>query len=291
MCPFHFSCHSGDHRLILNQTVPDCFFPALWEHLHQINTSICTVKSNWKLLPICGCTDTQADPLAGWLQSQSVLMAKPDKSNLLSASWWEIKQIPLLMWNILAVFNCVHQLKPSQLLRFHSSSEKYSCSNPLINVCLGDVSMETVFTATQCSKNGSKVITVPDWWKQCKDVTDIDNDWHCNKWNWNLFQPLHMFFIQFSSMLNKFKKYYVSREMLNLKYLYFPHIFSVCVFFSLPTALHRSYWLNMLNWWKNWNWPCGSLFSVGSLNGIIIIELNRLINVIIFLLIVLLLVA
>lgn len=64
--------------------------------------------------------------------------------------------------NILVVFNCVRQLKPSQLLRFHSSSEKYSCSNPLINVCLGDVSMETVFTAPQCSKNGSKVITVPE---------------------------------------------------------------------------------------------------------------------------------
>ena len=63
---------------------------------------------------------------------------------------------------ILAAFNCVHQLKPSQLLRFHSSSEKYSCSNPLINVCLADVSMETVFTAPRFSKNGSKVITVPD---------------------------------------------------------------------------------------------------------------------------------
>lgn len=52
-------------------------------------------------------------------------------------------------------------MKPSQLWRFHSSSEKYSCSNPLINVCLADVSMETVFTAPQCSKNGSKVIRVP----------------------------------------------------------------------------------------------------------------------------------
>lgn len=52
-------------------------------------------------------------------------------------------------------------MKPSQLWRFHSSSEKYSCSNPLINVCLADVSMETVFTAPQCAKNGSKVIGVP----------------------------------------------------------------------------------------------------------------------------------
>lgn len=52
-------------------------------------------------------------------------------------------------------------MKPSQLWRFHSSSEKYSCSNPLINVCLADVSMETVFTAPQCSKNGSKVIRAP----------------------------------------------------------------------------------------------------------------------------------
>lgn len=56
-------------------------------------------------------------------------------------------------------------MKPSQLWRFHSSSEKYSCSNPLINVCLPDVSMETVFTAPQCSKNGSKVIRVPGEWK------------------------------------------------------------------------------------------------------------------------------
>lgn len=55
-------------------------------------------------------------------------------------------------------------MKPSQRWRFHSSSEKYSCSNPLINVCLADVSMETVFTAPECSKNGSKVITVPGEW-------------------------------------------------------------------------------------------------------------------------------
>lgn len=56
-------------------------------------------------------------------------------------------------------------MKPSQLWRFHSSSAKYSCSNPLINVCLADVSMETVFTAPQCSKNGSKVIRAPGEWK------------------------------------------------------------------------------------------------------------------------------
>lgn len=72
-------------------------------------------------------------------------------------------------------------MKPSQLWRFHSSSEKYSCSNPLINVCLADVSMETVFTAPQCSKNGSKVIRVPGegkvaqiWWTAAQTDGGLD---------------------------------------------------------------------------------------------------------------------
>lgn len=34
-------------------------------------------------------------------------------------------------------------------------------TNPLINVCLGDVAMETLFTARQCSINGSEMILVP----------------------------------------------------------------------------------------------------------------------------------
>lgn len=94
--------------------------------------------------------------------------------------WWEIKQIPLSVWiplllNILEAFNCVHQPKtPLSFWGFHPSSEKYSCSNPLINVCLGDVSMETVFTAPRCAKNGSKVITAPDDWKA---VQRYDGQW------------------------------------------------------------------------------------------------------------------
>lgn len=149
----------------------DCFSPAWWEQLHQINISICKVKSNWKLLPICDHTQTHEQTcwLAGWLAGRArgcfwqnqirVICYLPhnEKSNRFLCLCVSLR-IP----NILAAFNCVRQLKPSQLLRFHSSSEKYSCSNPLINVCLGDVSMETVFTAPQCSKNGSKVITVPD---------------------------------------------------------------------------------------------------------------------------------
>lgn len=154
--------------------MPDCFSTAWWEQLHQINISICEVKSNWKLLPICGCSQTQKQTrwLAGWLACRQAGRAK--------GCFWQ-NQIRVVCYlphneksnrflclcgsllpNILAMFNCVRQLKPSLLLRFHPSSEKYSCSNPLINVCLGDVSMETVFTALQCSKNGSKVITVPD---------------------------------------------------------------------------------------------------------------------------------
>ena len=52
--------------------------------------------------------------------------------------------------------------KPSQPRRFHSSSDECSCTNPLISVRLADVSMETVFTAPRCSKNGSKVIARRD---------------------------------------------------------------------------------------------------------------------------------
>lgn len=127
-------------------------------------TSFRKVKSNWNLLLICCRSETtrrRQQPLrTGSRQRQRRLWQ--NQIRVVCYLPHNEKSNRFLCSGILEEFNCARQLKPPQLLRFHSSSEKYSCSNPLINVCLGNVSMETVFTAPQCSKNGSILITAPD---------------------------------------------------------------------------------------------------------------------------------